>query len=132
MVLTRATAMGLNGVIATPHYLASAAGLRVLQDGGNALDAAIAANAVLGVVWPAMNGIGGDMFMVIYPAGGDQPVVLNASGRAGAKATPDFVRSAGHDKAIPNKGPLSVVVPGCVAGWQMALEKYGTRELGAL
>jgi gamma-glutamyltranspeptidase/glutathione hydrolase len=124
--------MGLNGVIATPHYLASAAGLRVLQDGGNALDAAIAANAVLGVVWPFMCGIGGDMFIVIYPAGGDRPMVLNASGRAGTRGTADFVRSAGFEKGLPNKGPLSVVVPGCVAGWQMALERYGTRELGAL
>src|SRR5436853_6761111 len=100
MTLTRATAMGLNGVIATPHYLASAAGLRVMQDGGNALDGAIAANAVMGVVWPAMCGIGGDMFIVIYPAGGDRPIVLNASGRAGSKGTPDVVRAAGHEKAL--------------------------------
>ncbi len=123
--------MGLSGVIATPHYLASGAGLRILQDGGNALDAAIAANAVLGVVWPFMCGIGGDMFIVICPADGT-PTVLNASGRAGAKGTAEFVRAAGHEKNMPNKGPLSVVVPGCVAGWQIALERFGTRDLASL
>jgi gamma-glutamyltranspeptidase / glutathione hydrolase len=128
---TRATAMGLNGVIATPHYLASGAGLRVLQDGGNALDAAVAACAVLGVVWPHMCGLGGDLFLVMFPAGADGPIALNASGRAGAKATPEFVRAAGHRK-LPSKGPLSVVTPGCVAGWAEALQRYGTRELGSL
>jgi gamma-glutamyltranspeptidase/glutathione hydrolase len=131
MAQTRATAMGLNGVIATPHYLASAAGLRVLQDGGNAVDAAVAACAVLGVVWPHMCGIGGDLFLVIFPAGGDRPIALNSSGRAGAKATADYVRAAGH-KRVPDKGALAVVTPGCVAGWQEALQRYGTRELAPL
>ncbi len=131
MTLTRSTAMGLNGAIATPHYLASAAGLRVLQDGGNALDACVAACAVLGVVLPQQCGVGGDLFTIIYPGGGSAPIVLNASGRAGSKATPDFVRSSGHTH-IPDKGPLSVVTPGCVHGWNMALERFGTRELGAL
>jgi len=79
-----------------------------------------------------MCGIGGDMFIVIYPAGGDRPIVLNASGRAGSKGTADFVRSAGHDRTMPTKGPLAVVVPGCVAGWQMALDRFGSRELGHL
>ena len=131
MTLTRSTAMGLNGAISTPHYLASAAGLRVLQDGGNALDACVAANAVLGVTWPQMCGVGGDMFILISRPDAPRPVVLNASGRAGSKATPDFVRSAGHDR-LPDKGPLSVVTPGCVHGWNMALERFGTRDLGVL
>jgi gamma-glutamyltranspeptidase / glutathione hydrolase len=131
MTLTRSTAMGLNGAISTPHYLASAAGLRVLQDGGNALDACVAACAVLGVVLPQQCGIGGDLFTIIYPRGGAAPVVLNASGRAGSKATLDFVRAAGHAE-LPDKGPLSIVVPGCVHGWNMALERFGTRELGPL
>lgn len=128
---TRSTAMGLNGVIATPHYLASAAGLRVLEDGGNAVDAAVAACAVLGVVWPHMCGIGGDLFLVLFPAGAERPVALNASGRAGSRATAEFIRASGHQR-VPDKGALSVVTPGCVAGWQAALERYGTRELGAL
>lgn len=131
MTLTRSTAMGLNGVISTPHYLASAAGLRVLQDGGNALDACVAACAVLGVVWPQMCGVGGDLFLLISRPGGERPTVLNASGRAGSKATPDFVRAAGHER-VPDRGPLSVVTPGCVDGWTKALERFGTRELGSL
>src|SRR5688572_11100559 len=128
---TRSTAMGVNGVVATPHYLASAAGLRVFQDGGNAVDAAVAACAVLGVTWPHMCGVGGDLFIVIFPAGADRPIALNSSGRSGSKATPDFIRAAGHQR-VPRKGAMSVVTPGCVAGWHEALQKYGTRELGSL
>ena len=131
MTLTRSTAMGLNGAVATPHYLASAAGLRVLQDGGNALDACVAACAVLGVVLPQQCGVGGDLFTIIYPKGGTAPIVLNASGRAGSKGTPDFVRAAGLTH-LPDKGPLSVVTPGCVHGWSTALQRFGTRELSAL
>ena len=131
MTLTRSTAMGLNGAISTPHYLASAAGLRVLQDGGNALDACVAACAVLGVTWPQMCGVGGDMFVLISRPDAPRPIVLNASGRSGSKATPDFFRAAGHNHA-PDRGPFSVVVPGCVHGWNMALERFGTRELGSL
>lgn len=131
MTLTRATAMGLNGAISTPHYLASAAGLRVLQDGGNAVDACVAACAVLGVVWPQMCGVGGDLFTIIYPKDGERPIVLNASGRAGSKATHEFVRAAGYSQ-LPEKGPLSVVTPGCVNGWYLALQRFGTRDLRAL
>jgi gamma-glutamyltranspeptidase/glutathione hydrolase len=131
MTLTRSTAMGLNGAIATPHYLASAAGLRVLQDGGNALDACVAACAVLGVVWPQMCGVGGDLFLLISRPGADHPIVLNASGRAGSKGTADFLRAAGHER-VPDRGPLSVVTPGCVHGWNVALERFGTRDLGSL
>src|SRR5436305_14571842 len=97
--------MGTEGAIATPHYLASAAGFKVLQDGGNALDAAVAANAVLGVVRPDQCTIGGDLFLLIWPAGGDRVLCLNSSGRAGALATPDFIRSQGHER-MPEKGPL--------------------------
>jgi gamma-glutamyltranspeptidase/glutathione hydrolase len=124
-------AMGLNGIVVTPHALASAEGLRVLRDGGNAIDACVAAGAVLGVVCPAQCGIGGDLFAIISPARGDDPFVLNASGRAGTRATPDVVRSFGHER-MPDKGPLSAVTPGCVAGWQAALERFGTRDLGSL
>jgi gamma-glutamyltranspeptidase / glutathione hydrolase len=131
MTLTRGTAMGLNGAIATPHYLATAAGFQLLRDGGNAIDAAIAANAVLGLVRPDQTTIGGDLFMLIWPARERRVLFLNSSGRAGAKGTPDFVRSSGYDR-LPEKGPLSVLTPGCVAGWAAALERFGTRELGSL
>lgn len=131
MTLTRGTAMGLNGAIATPHYLATATGFRVLQDGGNALDAAIAANAMLGLVRPDQCTIGGDLFLLIWPAHGPGVHFLNASGRAGARGTPDFVRAGGHSR-VPEKGPVSVLTPGCVAGWSAALERFGSRDLGAL
>lgn len=130
-MLSRPTAMGLHGAMATPHYLGTSAGLRVLQDGGNALDACVAACAVLGVVSPQECGIGGDLFLLIRPAGETKVTVLNASGTAGSRATPELIRAAGHPK-VPDKGPLSVVTPGCVAGWHTALERFGTRGLDAL
>jgi gamma-glutamyltranspeptidase/glutathione hydrolase len=131
MAPSRPNAMGRNGIVATPHYLASVAGLHILQDGGNAVDAAVAACAALGVVCPVQCGIGGDLFALIHPAKGPGPVVLNASGSAGANATPAFLRAAGHER-MPDKGPLAVVTPGCVAGWQAALDRFGTRPLGTL
>lgn len=131
MTGTRGAAMGLHGAIATPHYLASATGFRVLQDGGTAVDAAIAANAMLGIVRPDQTTIGGDLFMLIAPHGSGDVLCLNASGRAGGRGTPEFVRASGHNR-LPEKGPLSVVTPGCVAGWAAALERFGSRELGAL
>src|SRR2546428_5395871 len=128
MALTRGTAMGPNGAIASPHYLATATGFQVLQGGGNALDAAIAANAVLGVVRPDQCTIGGDLFLLIWPAQEQRVLCLNSSGRAGKLGTPDFIRASGHDR-MPEKGPLSVLTPGCVAGWAAALERFGTRSL---
>ncbi|MPZ14842.1 MAG: gamma-glutamyltransferase [Chloroflexi bacterium] len=131
MTLTRGTAMGPRAAIATPHFLATSVGFRVLQDGGNALDAAIAANAMLGVVRPDQCGIGGDLFLLMWVAPEERVVALNASGRAGSRGTPEFVRASGHTD-LPDKGPLSVVVPGCVAGWAEALAAHGTRPLGEL
>lgn len=100
----------------------------MLQDGGNALDASVAACAALGVVAAGQCGIGGDMFAIIGRPG-ERGVVLNASGRAGSKATPAFIRAAGHER-MAGKGPLSVVTPGCVVGWAAALERFGTLSLG--
>jgi len=100
----------------------------VLQAGGNAVDACIAACAVLGVVSPGQCGIGGDLFAIICSPGSQQPIVLNASGRAGSKATPAFI----GDSRMPEHGALAVVTPGCVAGWAAALERFGSRHLSAL
>src|SRR5437764_14921241 len=86
---TRSVVMGRNGMIATSQPLASAAGLSVLQNGGNAIDAAITAAAVLAVVEPTMNGIGGDLFAIVYDAKSGKLRALNASGRSGYAATPD-------------------------------------------
>ena len=121
---TRSPVLGLNGMVATSQPLASAAALRVLQDGGNAVDAAIAAAAVLNVVEPMMTGVGGDMFALVYMQADKKPVGLNGSGWAGSKATVDFFKSRKMDR-IPSTGIYSVSVPGAVAGWFKLHGKYG-------
>ena len=117
--------MARNGVIATSQPLATAAGLRVLQSGGNAIDAAVTAAAVLSVVEPTMNGAGGDLFAIVYDAKTKKVHGLNASGRAGAAATVAEFKKRGLEK-IPLRGELSVSVPGVVDGWSELLAKHGT------
>jgi gamma-glutamyltranspeptidase/glutathione hydrolase len=125
---TRSVVMARNGVIATSQPLATAAGLRVLQSGGNAIDAAIAAAGVLAVVEPTMNGIGGDLFAIVYSAKDRKIHGLNASGRAPAAATVAEFKRRGL-KGIPLRGELAVSVPGVVDGWHELLSKYGTRTM---
>lgn len=115
-------------MIASLNPLASAAGLAVLQTGGNAIDAAVAAGAVLTVVEPWTGQLGGDVFMLIATAK-DGVTALNGSGAAPAAATLDRYRTLGQ---IPASGWLSATVPGVVDGWQVANERFGTRPLGAL
>ena len=115
-----------HGMVATPHVLASAAGLEALQRGGSAVDAAIAANAVLCVIYPHMAGLGGDGFWLIAgpKTGGVQ--ALDASGPAGQEATRDFYQNKGCDSDIPARGALAALtVPGAVDGWRMAHERFG-------
>src|SRR5438132_12074320 len=90
---TRSPVLAMNGMVATSQPLASAAALRVLQDGGSAVDAAITAAAALNVVEPMMTGIGGDVFAVVFMQKDGKPVALNSSGWAGSRATIDFFRS---------------------------------------
>src|SRR5829696_4526684 len=125
---TRSVVMARNGAIATSQPLATAAGLRVLQSGGNAIDAAITAAAVLSVVEPTMNGIGGDLFAIVYSAKDKKVHGLNASGRAPAAATLDEFKRRNLQR-IPLRGELSVSVPGVVDGWQELVAKHGTRTL---
>ncbi|MDQ3071239.1 MAG: gamma-glutamyltransferase, partial [Acidobacteriota bacterium] len=125
---TRSVVMARNGVIATSQPLASAAGLKVLQQGGNAIDAAVTAAAVLSVVEPTMNGIGGDLFGIVYDAKTRSLSALNASGRSGAAATPAFFAER-KLTSIPYRGELSVSVPGVVDGWSELLAKHGTITL---
>src|SRR5512145_3387153 len=108
---TRSVVMARNGAIATSQPLATAAGLRVLQSGGNAIDAAVTAAAVLSVVEPTMNGVGGDLFAIVYDAKTKTVRALNASGRAASAATLDEFKRRKLD-SIPYRGELSVSVPG--------------------
>jgi gamma-glutamyltranspeptidase/glutathione hydrolase len=128
ILATRSPAVGRHGMIATSQPLASAAGLRVMQEGGNAIDAAVTAAAVLAVVEPAMTGIGGDVFALVYDAKTKQIRGLNSSGRAGAKADADLLVGKGH-KMVPGQGLYAVTVPGALAGWVELLEKHGTISL---
>ncbi len=120
----RSPVLATNGIVATSQPLASAAALRVLQDGGSAVDAAIAAAAVLNVVEPMSTGIGGDMFALVYMQDDRKPVALNGGGWAGSKATDDFFRSRNLD-FMPATGMHSVTVPGAVAVWIKLHKKYG-------
>src|SRR5580765_2206472 len=122
-------AYSADGVVAAPHYLASLAGIDVLRDGGSAVDAAIAANLVMAVVWPQMCGPGGDLFAQVVSAG--QVHALNASGRAGAAMTVEAYRERGLD-AMPARGPLTVTVPGAVDGWFLLHQRFGRLEMPRL
>jgi len=126
---TRSVVMARRGMMATSQPLASAAGLQVLREGGNAIDAAVTAAAVLSVVEPTMNGIGGDLFAIVYDAKTKRLTGLNASGRAGRAATPEEFARRGVTK-MPEFGPLAVTVPGVVDGWSSLLERHGTITLG--
>jgi len=122
---------GLTGAVSADHPLAAQAGLRVLQQGGNATDAVIAMAGVLAVVRPHMNGIGGDAFGIFYDGSSGEISALNASGRTGALATPEFFAAAGLDR-VPGVGAKSVSVPGAVAGWADAHARFGTMEFSSL
>lgn len=123
--------MATKGVIATPHYLASEVGAQILRDGGNAIDAAIAADAVLCVIYPHMTSVGGDLMAIVWGANEGAPVGLIGSGRSGELATIDVVRARGFDQ-MPARGVLSVTVPGTVEAWGRLLERFGTFGLGAV
>jgi len=116
--------MGTNGMVACGQPLASEAGIRVLQDGGNAIDAAVTAAGVLAVTKPDANAVGGDVFMLYYDAAADKVESLNGSGRAPAAVSVDTFRDG-----IPAGGPHSISVPGIVRGWADSLERYGTISL---
>jgi gamma-glutamyltranspeptidase/glutathione hydrolase len=122
---SRSVVMGRKGMIATSQPLASAAGLRVLQEGGNAIDAAVTAAAVLAVVEPSMTGIGGDLFAIVYDAKTKSLHGLNASGRSAYSATPaEYAKR--RQQQMPAIGVLTVTVPGVVEGWSELLTKFGT------
>ena len=125
---TRSAVLARHGMVATSQPLAAQAGLRILQQGGNAIDAAVATAAVLNVVEPMSTGIGGDMFAIVYLARTQELAGLNGSGRSGYAASIDFFTRQGM-KAVPTTGVHSVSVPGAVDGWETLLKKYGTMSL---
>lgn len=120
---------GTEGAVSSDHPLASAVGLEILRDGGNAVDAIIGMAAVLAVVRPHMNGVGGDAFAIFYDGESGAITGMNGSGRAGALATPEFFHERGQTGRVPDGGALSVSVPGAVAAWADALERFGTMTL---
>jgi gamma-glutamyltranspeptidase/glutathione hydrolase len=128
MSFHRPTTLGRRGVVASPHPLATLAGIQILQEGGNAVDAAVGTNAVLAVIHPHMCGLGGDLFALIYHAKEKTVLALNASGAAPRAATPEAYWAAGHAE-MPFRGLSSVTVPGAVDGWAAALTRCGSMGL---
>jgi gamma-glutamyltranspeptidase/glutathione hydrolase len=119
------------GIVAASQPLAAKAGADVLDAGGNAIDAAIAANAVLGLVEPHMNGVGGDLFAIIYEAKTGKLHGLNASGWAPSGLTPALLAERGLTR-MPNNGVFSMTVPGAVAGWDAMRSRFGTKSFAEL
>lgn len=128
---SRSETLATRGAVATSHPWASQAALDVLREGGNAVDAAIAANAMLGVVEPMSCGIGGDLFAIVWEAKTEQLHGINASGRSPRRIDRQRFADQGLTE-IPIEGPLSWSVPGCVSGWQMLLQRFGSRPLARL
>jgi gamma-glutamyltranspeptidase / glutathione hydrolase len=127
----RPVVMGQNGVVSAGHPLGALAGVKILQDGGNAVDAALAAAFVMAVVKPEASGPGGDLFALVYMKKTGKVEALNSSGPAPAKATIEYFQEHGL-KSIPVAGALSIAVPGAVDGWLELHKKYGTLDLARL
>jgi gamma-glutamyltranspeptidase/glutathione hydrolase len=125
----RSTVYAPRSAVGTSQPLATGAALKILEEGGNAFDAAVAAAAVLNVTEPYMTGIGGDMFALVWSAEEGGLVGLDATGRAGSKASAETLREAGETR-VPYQGPRSVTVPGALSGWQALLDRFGTMTLG--
>ena len=124
-------ARGARGAVVAPHHLATAAGLTILAQGGTAADAAIAANAALGVVAPNHCGIGGDAFWLVWDEARGEQVALNGSGRAPSGADPAPIRDRGWER-IPLRGPLGITVPGAVRSWADAHRRWGRLPIDRL
>ena len=116
------TALGTSIAFTAPHRLASKAGFDILEGGGTAVEAMVAAAAQIAVVYPHMNSIGGDGFWLIKKRG-QSPVAISACGSAAQQATPEWYDKKGYKSSLPTRGPLAALtVPGTIAGWKLALE----------
>ena len=128
---TRSEVIAQHGMACTSQPLATQVALDILKKGGNAVDAAIAANAVLGLVEPTGSGIGGDLFAIIWDGKTKKLYGLNASGRSPKSLTLDYFKEKGYEK-IPSYGPLPVSVPGCVDGWFEMFKKFGSLPMSEI
>ncbi len=128
---TRSAVIAKNGMVATSHPLASQIGLDILKSGGNAIDAAIAANAALGLMEPTGSGIGGDIFAIVWDAKTQKLYGLNGSGRSPMSLKLSYFKEQGMDK-VPSHGPLPVSVPGAVDGWFELNKKFGSKPMAEL
>src|SRR5213080_4013172 len=129
MFTTRPELRGTFGMVASTHWLASAAGMAVLEQGGNAFDAVVAAGLTLQVVEPHLNGPGGDLPAIVWPARRGEPLVLCAQGVAPRAATIERYRDELGLSLVPGTGPLAAVVPGAFGGWLALLRDFGTLGL---
>ncbi len=130
-VVGRSVVATTQGIVAASQPLAARAGVQILERGGNAIDAAIAANATIGLMEPTGNGLGGDLFIIYYEAKTGTVHGLNSSGWAPTGLTVDFLASKGI-KEMPQRGIYSVTVPGVAAGWHAMREKFGTKPFSEL
>ena len=124
----RSMVISRSGIVAAESPLAAQAGARILERGGNAVDAAIATNAMMGVVEPMMNGIGGDLFAIVYDAKANKLYGLNASGWAPKGLTIEYLQKQGI-RSMPQQGVNAITVPGAVDGWQKLADKFGRKKL---
>src|SRR5258708_29177870 len=125
----RSMVISRNGIVAAESPLAAQAGVRILERGGNAVDGAIATNAMMGVVEPMMNGIGGDLFAIVYDAKANKLYGLNASGWAPKGLTIEYLQKQGI-REMPQHGVHAITVPGAVDGWHALAEEFGRKKLG--
>jgi len=123
---SRSTVASTGGIVASESVLASEVGARVLESGGNAVDAAVATNAMMGLIAPMNDGIGGDLFAIVYDAKSGKLYGLNASGWAPTALTAEYLRAKGMT-SMPQRGIHSVTVPGTVDGWAKLLQRFGTK-----
>ena len=131
VLVGRSKVMTKYGIVAASHPLAAQAGVHILERGGNAVDAAIATNAMMGLVEPHYNGIGGDVFAIYYEAKTKKLYGLNAGGWAPSGLTPALLRSKNITR-MPQNGIYSVTVPGAVKGWEMLRKRFGTLPMSDL
>jgi len=123
---SRSMVAATGGIVASESVLASEVGARILESGGNAVDAAVATNAMMGLIAPMNDGIGGDLFAIVYEAKSGKLYGLNASGWAPAALTAEYLRAKGMT-TMPQRGIYSVTVPGAVDGWAKLLQRFGTK-----